>query len=155
MLHLGLSHAVEMQVPPVGHVRQQVAVVDRVAVQMHTLGLDQQDDIWRRSSNVSEKENRDEKQRQTLTIQQVFRELLQNVLHAQGVSAIEAMKQVLCQFGAAFIVSAVNSLNKQDGGVISRTETGSKDRLRIRILPREQRIPSGVEASLSWRRAWT
>lgn len=45
LLYLGLGHAVEMQIPPVGHIRQQVAVVDRVAVQMHTLGLDQQDYI--------------------------------------------------------------------------------------------------------------
>lgn len=55
--YLGLGHAVQMQIPPVGHIRQQVAVVDRVAVQVHTLGLDQQNDIWRGGSNVSEKVN--------------------------------------------------------------------------------------------------
>lgn len=53
--YLGLGHAVQMQIPPVGHVRQQAAVVDGVAVQVHTLGLDQQNDIWRGGSNVSEK----------------------------------------------------------------------------------------------------
>lgn len=58
MLYLGLGHAVEVQVPPVGHIRQQVAVVDGVAVQMHALGLDQQDYIWRGGSAVSEEVNR-------------------------------------------------------------------------------------------------
>lgn len=55
--YLGLGHAVQMQVPPVGHVRQQVAVVDGVAVQVHTLGLDQHDDVWGGGSNVSERGN--------------------------------------------------------------------------------------------------
>lgn len=58
VLYLGFGHAVEMHVPPVGHVRQQVAVVDGVAVQMHALGLDQQDYIWRGGSDVSEEVNR-------------------------------------------------------------------------------------------------
>lgn len=44
-IDLRLRHAVEMQVPPVGHVGQQVTVVQRVAVQMNTLCLDQQDYI--------------------------------------------------------------------------------------------------------------
>lgn len=52
--YLGLGHAVQVQIPPVGHIRQQVAVVDGVAVQVHTLGLDQQDDIWRGGGNISE-----------------------------------------------------------------------------------------------------
>lgn len=45
--YLSLCHAVEMQVPPVGHVGQQVTVVHWVAVQMNTLCLDQQDNIWK------------------------------------------------------------------------------------------------------------
>lgn len=116
LLHLGLGHAVEMQVPPVGHVRQQVAVVDRVAVQVHTLGLDEQDDVWGPGGDVSARENlRDmREQRQTPTVQQVLRKLLQNVFHTQRVSAVQPIKQVLCQFRAAFVISAVNSLNKHD-----------------------------------------
>ena len=43
--YLCLCHAVKMQVPPVGDVGQQVTVVQWVAVQMNTLGLDQQDHI--------------------------------------------------------------------------------------------------------------
>lgn len=107
--YLGLGHAVQMQIPPVGHVRQQVAVVEGVAVQVHTLGLDQQDDIWGGGSHVSEKGNQTLGDTLKLTIQQVFRKLLQNVFHTQWISSIESIKQVFGQFGASFIISAVDS----------------------------------------------
>lgn len=45
LFNLCFCHAVEMQVPPVGHIGQEVTVVHRVAVQMNTLSLDQQDYI--------------------------------------------------------------------------------------------------------------
>lgn len=79
-----LGHAVE--IPSVGHIRQQVAVVDRVAVQTHTLGLDQQDDIWRGASNASAVENPHEKQTSELTIQQVFEKILRSVFHTRRIS---------------------------------------------------------------------
>lgn len=71
-------------------------------------------------------------QRHTLTVQQVLRKLLQNVFHAQGVSAVQPIKQVLCQFGAAFVISAVNSLNKRDETLFSgrnrkQTQTADQD----------------------------
>lgn len=95
MRYLGLGHAVELQVPPVGHIRQQAAVVERVAVQMHTLGLDQQDHICRRgSSSVSQRENPPEEKREQLTIQQVFRKVLKNRFHTQRSPSIQAVKQV-------------------------------------------------------------
>lgn len=39
--HLSFGHAVEMQVPPVRHVGQQVVVVGGVAVKVDALGLDE------------------------------------------------------------------------------------------------------------------
>lgn len=118
-----------MQIPPVGHIRQQVAVVDRVAVQMHTLGLDQQDHIWRAGSNVSGKEERREKKRQRLTVQQVFRKFLKNMFHAQRTSSIQAVKEVLCQFGASFVVSAVNSLKINTTEVFMSGSPGKQRRV--------------------------
>lgn len=47
LFNLCLCHAVEMQVPPVRHIGQQVTVVHGVAVQMNTLGFNQQYNIWR------------------------------------------------------------------------------------------------------------
>lgn len=97
-----------MQIPPVGHGGQQVAVVEGVAVQVHTLGLDQQDDVWRGGSNVSERVNQ-LKDSLKLTVQQVFRKLLKNVFHTQRISPIKSIKEVFGQFSASFVISAVNS----------------------------------------------
>lgn len=43
--HLCFGHAVEMQVPPVRHMGQQVGVVGGVAVQVDALSLDEQDHV--------------------------------------------------------------------------------------------------------------
>lgn len=45
--HLCLSHAVQVQVPPVGNVRKQVGIIHRVTIQVHTLCLDEKDHIWK------------------------------------------------------------------------------------------------------------
>lgn len=38
--NLGFGHAVEVQVPPVGHVGEQVAQIEGVAVEVNALGFD-------------------------------------------------------------------------------------------------------------------
>lgn len=86
-------------------------MVDGVAVQVHTLGLDQHDDVWGGGSNVSDRGNqlKDSRGSLTLTVQQVFRKFLKNVLHTQWISPVKSIKQVFGQFSASFVISAVNS----------------------------------------------
>lgn len=71
-------------------------------------------------------------QRQTPTVQQVLGKLLQNGFHARGGSAVQPIKQVLCQFAAAFVVSAVNSWNKRDETLFSGPNREQRERERDR-----------------------